>query len=274
VGLSQLAASNALTRLRGHLKDELFLRGPEGLRPTPRALELAPRIRSMLQELEHLLDPPKFDPATARRSFRIAAVDYFTVVVAPALVQLLEAEAPALDIRILPSAGQAQEQLDLGEIDFAAAAFGDAPDRFGHAMLVEDQYACIMHRDHPLAEGALTPQRFAAADHLLVSPRGDGRGFIDDELARLGLTRRVALSVNHFAAAPHIVAATRLVLTAPRRVLTALLTPDLVIRDCPLPAPLAFRRLDLIWHARLSAGPAHDWMRTAIARAAGTAATA
>jgi len=81
VGLSQPATSNALTRLRGHLKDELFLRSPDGLRPTPRVLELAPQLHTLLTELEYLLDPVTFDPETAVNSITIAAVDYFSVVI-------------------------------------------------------------------------------------------------------------------------------------------------------------------------------------------------
>ena len=40
VGITQPAMSNALNRLRYLMKDELFIRGPKGMRPTPRAVEL------------------------------------------------------------------------------------------------------------------------------------------------------------------------------------------------------------------------------------------
>lgn len=44
IGLSQPAMSNALSRLRAFFKDELFVRGPDGMRPTPRAMDLAPAV--------------------------------------------------------------------------------------------------------------------------------------------------------------------------------------------------------------------------------------
>jgi DNA-binding transcriptional LysR family regulator len=271
VGLSQPAASNALTRLRGHLKDELFLRGPDGLRPTPRALELAPRIRAIMAELEQVLDAPTFDPATTTRSFTIAAVDYFTVVVGPALLAILDREAPGIRIVIVPAVGRSYEALDHGEIDFAAAAFSDAPERFGHAALVEDSYSCMVRADHALANAPVTLARYSAARHLLMSPRGDPRGFVDEGLARSGLTRQVAMVINHFAAGPPIVAASDLVFTAPTQVLRRLCHPGLALIECPVPAPMAFRRLDMIWHDRLGRSPAHDWMRGAIMRAAAQA---
>ena len=41
IGLSQSAVSHALSRLRHMLKDELFIRTPDGMVPTPRAEQLA-----------------------------------------------------------------------------------------------------------------------------------------------------------------------------------------------------------------------------------------
>src|SRR5258707_11422759 len=51
LGLSKPAMSHALTRLRHMLKDELFVRSPNGMVPTPRAEELATPIRIALDGL-------------------------------------------------------------------------------------------------------------------------------------------------------------------------------------------------------------------------------
>ena len=48
LGLSQPAVSHALGRLRGFFGDPLFLRKPNGLQPTARAVELAPMIDALL----------------------------------------------------------------------------------------------------------------------------------------------------------------------------------------------------------------------------------
>src|SRR5579863_10059445 len=45
LGLSQPATSHALARLRTMLGDELFVRTPEGMQPTPRAEQIAQPIR-------------------------------------------------------------------------------------------------------------------------------------------------------------------------------------------------------------------------------------
>src|ERR1700694_4249709 len=60
LGLSQPAMSHALTRLRHMLKDDLFIRSPNGMMPTPRAEELDTPIRTALDGLQQSLEPIEF----------------------------------------------------------------------------------------------------------------------------------------------------------------------------------------------------------------------
>ena len=80
LGLSQPAMSHALTRLRHMMKDDLFIRSPKGMVPTPRAEQLALPVRAALDGLQHSLEPTQFDPSTATRNFRVAVDDYAAVV--------------------------------------------------------------------------------------------------------------------------------------------------------------------------------------------------
>ena len=51
LGITQPAMSNALNRLRYLVKDELFIRGPRGMRPTQRAMDLSLPITNALNNL-------------------------------------------------------------------------------------------------------------------------------------------------------------------------------------------------------------------------------
>jgi len=76
IGLSQPAMSHALSRLRHMLKDDLFVRAPDGMVPTPRADRLAGPIRSALAQLRQSLEAPhSFDPSASAQQFRIALSD-------------------------------------------------------------------------------------------------------------------------------------------------------------------------------------------------------
>src|SRR5262245_57577674 len=76
LGLSQSAVSPALARLRDVLGDPLFVRRSNGLEPTPRCLELLPKVETLLGLARELVDAgASFDPASTRRTFTLAGSD-------------------------------------------------------------------------------------------------------------------------------------------------------------------------------------------------------
>jgi DNA-binding transcriptional LysR family regulator len=261
IGLTQSSVSNALARLRGHLGDELFVRAAEGMRPTPRAIELAEPIRSTLFSLQNILDPKRFNPATESRVFRIAAVDYFSVIVAPSLANYLTQNAPSVDVRIISSANGASELLDNGEADFAVVPLANFADRFGSQLLISDTWVCMARKDHAFAGKIPDVKQFADAQHLGLSLSGDPHNFIDDELAKLGHSRRVAMTVDTAAVIPAIVEESDLVVTAPRKIIQRYASANSFIFDCPVPVPNKSIHLDLAWHKRLSVHPSQKWFK-------------
>jgi DNA-binding transcriptional LysR family regulator len=262
VFLTQSAVSSALSRLRVQLKDELFLRGTGKLRPTQRAFELELPVRAVLTDLERVLQPEAFDPQRHARTFTIATNDYFTAVVAPRLAKYFELHAQAVDLRIIPIGGRANELLDSSEVDVVCTSSSQVAERFQSQLLIEDDYVVVVRKDHAFAKKSPSLAQFAKARHLLVTPRGDARGFVDELLAERGLTRRVAMTVNHFAAAPQIVANSDLVLTALRQIAERFAPPkSTAIVDFSLKTPLALRQMRMIWHARLGNHPAQQWLR-------------
>src|SRR5438477_9373922 len=96
LGLSQPAMSHALTRLRHMLKDELFVRSPNGMAPTPRAEELATPIRIALDGLQQSLEPVQFDASKATASFRSAVDNYSAMVLVPPIAAHVARVAPGV----------------------------------------------------------------------------------------------------------------------------------------------------------------------------------
>src|SRR5215470_16059827 len=96
VGLSQPAMSHALNRLRHMLKDDLFVRSPRGMLPTPRAAELALPVRAALDGLQHSLEPTRFVPSEATRSFAVAVDNYSAIVLVGPSVARVTRLAPGV----------------------------------------------------------------------------------------------------------------------------------------------------------------------------------
>jgi DNA-binding transcriptional LysR family regulator len=79
LGLSQPAMSHALNRLRHRMKDQLFVRSPQGMVPTPLGERLADPVRHALTELRSVLHGEEFLPETARQRFVIAVSNYAAI---------------------------------------------------------------------------------------------------------------------------------------------------------------------------------------------------
>lgn len=269
VGLSQSAMSHALRRLRMLLDDPLLVRGQRGMLPTPRALALEVPLRRSLDGLGRALDGPmRFDPKTARRTFRLAAPDAFDLFALPRLLQALSATAPGLDVVVgaLPSHGL-QSVLETGELDAAIVVNTtgrtrpeDEREGLVQRVLLRDQFVCLLRDGHPALDKTLTMARYAKLSHVVVSPAGRGSSAIDLALAKHKLSRRIRARVPAFGTALSIAAQTDLAVSAPSAI-AAGLPPSLPLRARPLPLKLARHAVRLVWHTRFSADPGHRFLR-------------
>jgi DNA-binding transcriptional LysR family regulator len=264
-GVTQSAMSHALARLRALVGDPLLVRGKSGMVATVRAEALSLPIRRALEGIVHALESPEpFEPKTARLSVRIATSDYGELVLLPKLVRRLEHEAPHIDLRLIPHSGDSVGPLVEGTVDLVVAPVrpGDEVQGVLAKKLFDESFVCIVRRGHPLAKKKLTVARFAAASHALIAPRGREGSVADDSLARLGLSRRVAVTLPHFLVAPHVVAESDLVLVLAARVASQLARPlGLVVLAPPKELGLTGFRMSALWHERTRHDPAHLWVR-------------
>jgi DNA-binding transcriptional LysR family regulator len=255
LGRTQPAVSHALRRLRELLGDELLVRTPGGMQATPRAQELRPAVRAAIEAAEAVLqEAPVFEPARAERSFRLAMADQTSFVLLPPLVARLSREAPGVRIDQRPATQAAADDVDL-----TVGVFRDQPATMRDEPLFREEFACVIRRGSAAAKGRFDLKRYLALPHLLVAPRGLPGSPLDDALARAGQRRRVVLTVPHFLVAPHVIATTDLVWTAPAGVARAFGDLPLAVREPPF-------RVDgftvaMRWHVRLDRDPGLRWLR-------------
>ena len=264
VGLSQSATSHALARLRDLLGDPILVRGPQNaLVATARAEALAPALRRALDGFVDVLrGAPTFDPASARRSFRIATGDYTELVLLPRLVAQLRELAPGVDVWIVPLPEEPAAALAAGEIDVAIGVWAGSiwPAGIYQRALFDEDFRCVLREGHPATKHKLTLVRYCELDHLLVAPRGAPGSRVDDVLAALGRTRRVLVRVPHFLIAPHVIATSDLCVTIASRLAYAYADP-LGLAVVPTPFDIAGFTVSMAWHERAHADPGHRWMR-------------
>lgn len=266
--LSQPATSNALARLRAALEDPLFVRGREGMVPTPRALALRGPLTAALRQLQEALVPPvAFDPETTRSTFVVAASDHAQLIVVPGLMQVF-ARHPGLRLRVVPLPRDfPSAELESGELDLVIGAFdlapGDrAPRGLKRQVLVKERFVLVGRAKHPALR---RPDKLdLSLPQLHVAPRGGTEGRFE---RKTRLRRNVVVFLSHYLVAPWVLASTDLLAALPERVARRFVENfPLEIAEVPVAhEPL---RIQQLWHPHRHGEAGHRWLRAQVLEAA------
>jgi DNA-binding transcriptional LysR family regulator len=269
LGLSQPAMSHALTRLRHMLKDELFVRSPSGMMPTPRAEELATPIRIALDGLQQSLEPEQFDPSKATTTFRIAVDNYAAIVLVAPIAAHVARIAAGVRLDFRPSGTlDVLEQLDRSELHLAMGPLGVQGERFSRRRLLQDQFAVVHRKGHPSAKAReFSTEKLATLPQLEISSAQFGPDSAETGPGRSKPGLKPAMRAP-FLAAAQILATSDLVSVLPLN----------VAKNMTRSHHLVFRRLSrspkpieaaMVWLRRVDNQPAHAWLRDVISRVTG-----
>ncbi|NRB41663.1 MAG: LysR family transcriptional regulator [Pseudomonadales bacterium] len=260
LAMTQPSVSNAVSRMRHVWKDPLFVKQGRGIRPTPYADKLWQDICGPLESIRLATDQQAFDAATLKRTFRIAVTDWMADLFWLPLRQLIEAEAPQVNIHAVPYTVNGEGLLLNADVDMVLDYFEGSYSKVQSQHLFDNHFVCAMRPDHPLAEQDLDLECFAAAEHLLLSLSGEASGGVDTLLQQQGLNRRIAMTVNHCYNIPKLLINTDMITTIPLPVIIESVDKgQLVIKK--LPFDLAPGPISMTWHARHQRDPETLWLR-------------
>jgi len=265
LGVSQPAVSNSLRKLRKLFGDELFLRTPRGMEPTPYAEQLAESVSCALATLHSGVNQrTSFEPRSARRAFTIGMTDVGEIYFLPALMKSLQREAPDVTLStVRTTAVNLKYEMEAGKVDLAMGLLPQLKSGFFQRLLFRQRYVCLLRQGHRLDKKSISLDEFAAAQHLVVVSEGTGHGKVDEVLRRSGIERDVRLTVPHFISLGHILQATDLVTTVPERLALRLVEP-FRLACVSHPAKLPEVAINVFWHAKFHKAPASQWLRTLV----------
>ncbi|MFV8817268.1 LysR family transcriptional regulator [Haliea sp. E17] len=264
--LTQPAVSNALGRLRRNFDDQLFVRTPQGMQPTPVADNVIGDVRRALALLQKSTGAgARFEPARSEKQFRLGLNDLGQTLWLPELYRLVAARAPGVTITsFYASREKAVEALKAGDIDLLVDSPQVNARELEQQRLASLRYVVTMRPGHPLAGRKLSLAAYLAAGHVHVSGRPRGRGHADIALHAMGQRRRVPIRVQHYAAARTIAEDSDLLWTVPEVVLAGsgwpMLEPPFTID------PLV---LNLYWTRGAQDDPGNRWMRECLVELGG-----
>ncbi len=268
LGLSQPAMSRTLSRLRDAFDDPLIVRAQGGYAPTARAEALAANLKVALSEVRGVFADPEFEPATANDTFRLSTLDYSELVVFPELFSRIRAAAPEVQIEVLQRTIFSIEEILDGIADISIGLMpASLPKHCVTEPLLKDDYVCVMHKNHPIANDQLTLGNYLKHPHSIIHTGKAPGSYVDDSLAELGHERRIVKRSPHFVASLFSIGKSDLLQTVPRRLAIPLLaSADLVMHD--LPFKLRPMVLSQMWHARNNNNATHRWLREQVRQAA------
>jgi DNA-binding transcriptional LysR family regulator len=263
LGLSQSAVSHALSRLRSTFADDLYVKVPGGMVPTPRANELATQIPPVIESLTQVFGKQKaFVPAELERTFNVLTTDFIEHLLLPGLLQVQNKDAPKIRVSFrnvgfsLP-----KNELQSGEIDLGIAGFfGDLPDGFYQQKLFSDSFSCCMRKNHPLAAKKMTLKTYCELPHILIAPSGDLSSQVDKILAKNKIKRQIAIGTSGFLAAGWAASRSDAILTAPSKLIEEF-ENILPLKSFEVPLEIPSITIKQVWHERMNKDAGHKWFR-------------
>jgi len=262
LGLTQPAVSNTLAKLRRQFGDDLFVRTPAGMMPTPFAEQLAEPIGYALGMIHSGLNQhSRFDPASVKRAVTIGMTDIGEIVFLPPLVERLRQVAPGVSLStVRTTATNLREDMEAGKVDLAIGPLPQLKAGFFQRRLFKQRYVCLFRQGHALDRKRMSLADFKAAEHLVIVSAGTGHGKVDDLIRRAGVDRHVRLTVPHFVSVGPLLRRTDMVATVTERLAESLAEPfDLSFRPHPIDLPEV--AINVFWHAKVHRSPAHQWLR-------------
>jgi DNA-binding transcriptional LysR family regulator len=254
LNLSQPATSAALSRLRHALGDVLLVRDGNRMSLSPRAERLLPRVRLLMTEIDLALRDDLFDPTTSERTFRIAATDDAIEIIVTPLIERLRISSPSILMDIVGVAEDVASDLAAGKIDVAIAAGWYLRRARNRDPLLRDRYVGISG-----GKKRFDLANYAGAQHVLVAPHGRNPGVVDSALRKIGMTRKVAITVPDFASAARLVATGSMIATMPSRIALHY-SKHYRLNVFELPVQLPELDIAVASHPRAMSDPAIIWL--------------
>ena len=166
------AVSNALTRLRGHCGDALFVRTQRGVVPTPYANRLALAVSNGLNAFALGLQPDApFTPASSERIFRVNVADVGQMLMIGSVMRSMGDAAPGIGIHTvdLPVL-DVEAALMRGDLQFAVGHLSSMGKSLFRRKLVTEHFVCVVGAHNKRLRKRLTVEDFLDATHIRYSP--------------------------------------------------------------------------------------------------------
>jgi DNA-binding transcriptional LysR family regulator len=263
---TQPVVSKTLAYLRGQFSDQLLVRNGHAMRPTAKAQEIAPQVKTLLEAVDTLqADTQAFDPVTSERMFGLLLSDVGMVHFLPRLIARLAVVAPRVLVRAVPlGSWQIASKLESGEADLALGAFPKAAPHLRRQKLYADSYVSVARKDHARWRDMRSLGGFVDQRHILVTASEIGHAAhsqVEHAISTKIAASNLLLRVPSFLAGAIVASQTDGIVTLPANLANSVAAP---LGLAAFKTPLALPRIEIAqyWHERFHRDAGHRWLRS------------
>ncbi|WP_262386508.1 LysR family transcriptional regulator [Roseobacter fucihabitans] len=260
--LNQSTVSHTLDKMRGALRDPLFIKSGRNIIPNEKSLALIPRIHNLLADIEGLVATENYDVTLDARPVVLAIATPALLIEMKNLHRLLTQLQPRLllDIRRVSPRNRIADMLTQNDVDLAITVAGHRyPSIINHCSYGSEELVVFYD---PACRGPVrTVTQYTDARHAVVGFGGNVKSEIEKVLAAQGLRRHITLSAPTASMLGNLIQGTDIIATMPRRL------GDFTYKglsSTPLPMPVPRIMYDLVWHRRNDQSGRNKWLRQCI----------
>jgi LysR family nod box-dependent transcriptional activator len=273
IHISQSGMSAALDKLRQHFSDQILERIGRNMELTARGQALAEPVKTILSQIRELSDPANtFDPALARRVFRISATTYCCELLATPLISRLRESAPRISVQFEELSADTADRILDGQIDFAitiSARLLDKMQTHGEFLrsekLFTDQFVVAIAKDNAYTEDTITFDRLCEMGYIETRFGGVIAGVSEQLWRQQPKQPHTCGWLPNFQLTLHTVGQTDMAAILPS-LLVVLQGERYNVRSLPVPFEMPILEERLYWHKRNDSDAGHRWMAQTLER--------
>lgn len=267
IHISQPGMSAALQKLRHHFSDQLLERIGRNMELTARGRALAEPVKSILSQVRDLSDQSsRFDPAVARRVFRISATTYGCELLATPLISALRERAPFVSVQFEELTADTAERILDGQVDFAITISARLLDKmeshdehFHSEKLFTDNFVVAVAKDNTHVNDAITFDELCEMGYIETRFGGTIAGISEQLWRQQPKQPRISGWLPNFQLTLDTIGQTDMATILPQ--LLVMLQGDRYnVRSLPVPFEMPILEERLYWHKRNGNDPGHRWM--------------
>ncbi len=262
LGMTQPAVSNALSRLRAHFDDELFVVMGRRMAPTPLCDSLAEPVRRIIAELSIIAAARAgFDPGATERTISIICSDYVFLVFLSQALRRLAVAAPNVKVRTLLANEGMSDLLRSGRADFGIFPEQRLVEGLPHATLFEDDFSVIAWTENTLVKEPLSTEQYLSLDHVSTSIGPTTPPHIEQESLDLyGIERNIAVYAPNFTGVAEVVLGTNYIATVHTRS-AEIMSQRMPLKVMAPPVAIAPFKECLQWNPAMEIDPGIIWIK-------------